>query len=115
MADAEIRAIHENAVERASDDDKVWFRENPGRNFRIRDLMSYEFNEKIKPPPDGYTWRTIIAQVSEGIRMRQPVALPKEVPNEGAQDENLVRIFDQVAPKQFREAINKIRPAIKEK
>jgi|TARA_R100001530_G_C4320819_1_gene155710 hypothetical protein len=98
MADAEIRMIHENAVKRASDDDQIWFRENPGRNFRIRDLMPYEFNGKIDDPPDGYTWRTIIAQISEGARIRLPATLPKETPNEGAQDDELVRIFGQVAP-----------------
>jgi hypothetical protein len=103
-----VRAIHGQSIDRATADDKSWFEGNPDRIFRLRDVMPFENNGPLEEPPDGTTWRALIAQMEPGKRLRAIVAVPAEIQNE-ADDKALGAIFNRVAPKPFRKALKKAR------
>lgn len=53
-------------TEAASENDRVWFENNPGEDQRIRDYMAGEFREQV-PPTD---YKVIVHQVKPGCRVR---------------------------------------------
>ncbi|WP_052600563.1 hypothetical protein [Microvirga lotononidis] len=95
--------IHDKAIDRASEDDRVWFDANPDRHFRIRDLIPYEFNERMPDPQPGFTLRTFVAQMSPGVRLRLPCEILDYLTNETATDAALKTLFRQIAPVQFKQ------------
>jgi len=60
-------------------------------------------------PPFGTTWRVVVTEIKEGVRFRMPVALPTELPNEGANDTQLAELVDQVAPPDFKKVLKAAR------
>lgn len=98
----ELRMIHEKAVDRASEDDRIWFEANPERHFRIRNPIPYEFNERMPDPTPGFTSRTLVAQMSPGVRLRLPCEVLEYLSNETATDAALKTLFRQIAPEQFK-------------
>ena len=98
-------AIHGKAIDKACEDDRIWFERNVGQRFRLREVVPFEFNGPMGDPPKGMNWRAIIGQLEPGVRMRQPIGLPLEAPNEGASQEQLEKLFIKVVPEEFREKI----------
>lgn len=82
----------------ATDVDHVWFEKNPGRVHRLRDLVPFESFDPLGVPPLGMSWRILVTRVPGGGRLRLPVALPRELPNDAMDDIQLSRLFDRLAP-----------------
>ncbi|MEW6645509.1 MAG: hypothetical protein AB1586_33775 [Pseudomonadota bacterium] len=82
----------------AADVDHVWFEKNPGRVHRLRDLVPFESFDPLGVPPLGMSWRILVTRVPGGGRLRLPVPLPRELPNDAMDDIQLARLFDRVAP-----------------
>jgi hypothetical protein len=91
-------AIHGKSIDLASEGDRVWFEENPGRRHRLRDMIPFENNGPMELPPFGMTWRVVVTEIKTGVRFRLPVALPAELPNEGADDSHHSELLQKVAP-----------------
>jgi hypothetical protein len=103
------QAIHGKAIDEACEDDRVWFEQNENRQFRLREVVPFEFNGPMDEVPTGFRWRVLIAQASEGIRFRMPVALTVLLPTDGATDENLAKLFSQVAPPKIKKLLKKAK------
>ena len=97
--------IFREAVDRASESDRIWFELNPSRLFRIRDVMPYEDIGPTIAPPDGTGWRTLTVQLEPGSRLRAILAVPAELDNEDADDQQLAAIFMALAPEPFRKLV----------
>jgi hypothetical protein len=97
--------IFREAVGRASESDQNWFELNPGRLFRLRDVMPYEHIGPAEAPPDGMSWRTLVAPVGPGMRLRAVLCVPPELDNEDADDQQLASIFMPLAPKPLRKLL----------
>ena len=95
-------AIHGKAIDKACEDDRIWFEQNVGKRFRLREVVPFEFNGPMGNPPRGMRWRAIIVQLELGVRIRQPIGLPLEAPNEGASQEQLEKLFIKVVPEALR-------------
>lgn len=106
-------ALHGKVIEQVCENDRVWFEQHPCRAFRIRDAVPFEFNAPMATPRVGQTWRTLVARLADGVRMRSPVGLPVEAINEGAADEHLRRLFYPVAP-DAKQLVSKARPIANE-
>jgi hypothetical protein len=102
-------AIHGKAIDEASEGDRIWFEQNPGRRYRLRNFIQFENNGPHELPPFGTTWRVVVTLIREGVRFRMPVALPADLPNEGATDEHLAAIVDQAAPPDFKKVLKAAR------
>jgi hypothetical protein len=89
---------HQQAVALATEADRVWFEQNAGREFRLRDPMALEFNGPLGAPGRGFTWRVLVARLKDGARLRFPVSLTVDLHNDGAKDGHLAILFEQVAP-----------------
>jgi hypothetical protein len=37
-------AIHSSSIDRACEDNRIWFERNPNRLFRLREAVPFEFN-----------------------------------------------------------------------
>lgn len=85
-------------AEPKADVDHVWFEKNPGRVHRLRDLVPFESREPLGVPPLGMSWRILVTRVPGGGRLRLPVPLPRELPNDAMDDIQLARLFDRIAP-----------------
>lgn len=107
----EVRAIHEKLIEIATQGDAAWFAAHPDRRLRLRDAVRFEFNEDMGPPPSGMTARTLVVQMQPGARLRQPVAVPAGLDNDEADDDDLARLFEQVAPEQAKQIARVVRDA----
>ena len=71
------------AVERASEDDRRWFKDHPGAIMRERPEVSGEL-PRIGPPLDpGEVW-VRVRQILPGLRIRQRYAI--FFPDEGEQE-----------------------------
>ena len=97
--------IFREAVDRASESDRNWFELNPSRLFRLRDVMPYEHIGPTKAPPDGMSWRTLVARVGPGMRWRAVLSVPAELENDDADDQQLASIFMRLAPKPLRKML----------
>ncbi|MGO4714863.1 hypothetical protein [Bradyrhizobium sp. 2TAF24] len=82
----------------AADVDHVWFEKNAGRVHRLRDLVPFESFDPLGVPPLGMSWRILVTRVPGGGRLRLPVALPRELPNDAMDDIQLSQLFDRLAP-----------------
>lgn len=91
-----VDAIHGKAIDRACNDDRLWFEANAEREFRLRDPVPFEFNGPVETPPKGSTWRVLVKQVKLGVRLRLPVALPIEAHTQGAEDRHLRPLYKQL-------------------
>jgi hypothetical protein len=85
--------------------DRVWFERHPERVHRLRGLIPFESTVPLGLPPLGMTWRILVTQLGTCDRLRLPVSLPRDVSNEGADDQQLALIFDQIAPPDLRNVI----------
>ena len=106
-----LDAIHGNALDLASDNDRAWFKRHPDRTYRFREAVHpYEFNGPIEPAPDGMRWRVIVAEIEHGVRVRCPVALVAQLSTDGFDDSQLADIFKQVSlPKVVRAATRRAK------
>jgi hypothetical protein len=86
----------------APETDRVWFERHPERVHRLRGLVPFESREPLGLPPLGMTWRILVTRGETGGRLRLPVPLPRSVSNEDVDDQQLVLIFDQIAPPDLR-------------
>ncbi len=102
-------AIYRKAIDEASEGDRVWFEQNRGRKYRMRDLVQFENNRPMELPPFGMTWRVVVTEIKEGTRFRVALALPAEIPNEGTNDAQLAALVDQVAPADFKKVLKAAR------
>jgi hypothetical protein len=97
--------IHGKAIDRVSADDRTWFKNNPGRWYRLRHLIEFEFNnEPLGEPGDGFTWYVLVASPMDGVRIRLPVSLQVGISFEGISEDEmgqdiLAQTFRNVAPK----------------
>jgi hypothetical protein len=96
-----VDAIHGKAIDRTCESDREWFEANPNRLFRLRDVMPYEHIG----PPDGMSWRTLVARVGPKMRWRAVLSVPAELDNEDADDQQLASIFMPLAPKPLRKML----------
>jgi hypothetical protein len=61
-----------DAVDEASEDDRLWFKAHPHRQYRIRPYRpgegppDYETSE----PSQGWRWYVVVRQLRAGVRMR---------------------------------------------
>jgi hypothetical protein len=78
--------------------DIAWFEAHEGRVFHLRDPAPLEFKEPLGDPGDGFSWRVLVAKLSDGGRLKLPVSLAWDLHNDHAKDQHLKLIFDQVAP-----------------
>jgi hypothetical protein len=108
MMDKVPDAIHGKAIDLACEDDRLWFDWNSDREYRLREVLPHEFDGQ-GTPPQGLTWRVLVVQISNEIRVRTPAALPSELATMGADDDYLAEIFKQVAP----ENVQKVAQAAK--
>ena len=96
--------IHGKAIDRVSDDDRTWFKNNPGRLYRLRDLMTFEFNnEPLGEPGDGFMWYVLVASPMDGVRIRLPVSFQTGISFEGISEDEmgqdiLAQTFRKIAP-----------------
>jgi hypothetical protein len=92
------RRGHNNryATELACVDDQIWFDWNSNRVFRLRGVVTDEFTS-LNALPEGMVWRVLVIQISRQVRARTLVALPDDLPTEGA-DDGLALLFKQAAP-----------------
>jgi hypothetical protein len=97
--------IFREAADRASASDRNWFELNPSRLFRLRDVMPHEDIDPTKPPPDGMSWRTLVARVGPGMRWRAVLSVSAELENDDADDQQLASIFTSLAPRPFRKML----------
>lgn len=68
------------AVEQASEDDRIWFEANPGRNQRLRAAVPGEYGpveNEIKSK------LVLVTQVEPGFRFRRPVSVTPKHPGNG--------------------------------
>ena len=105
----EVRAIHERVIELATLGDAAWFEDNPDRRIRIRNAVPMEFSEDVGPSAPGMLLRTLVLEAQPGVRMRQPVALSAGIPIDGLDDEELFSLFMQVAPREAKDMLGKLR------
>lgn len=113
MTGADIHLLHEKALDEASELDREWFEEHPEEIFRLRYPIDFEFNEKLSDPPEGHTWRVLVAQLSPNVRARTPISLPAEAPNEGAGDDRLASIFEMVTSDELEPIKRAVRERMK--
>ena len=91
--------IHGKAIERVSDDDRTWFKNNPGRLYRLRDLMKFEFNNMpLGEPGEGFMWSVLVASPMDRVRIRLPVGFQVGISFEGISEDEMGRTFRNVAP-----------------
>ena len=76
-------AIHRKAIDEASEGDRVWFEQNRGRKYRMRDLVQFENNRPMELPPFGMTWRVVVTEIKEGTRFRLPSPFRQKSPTRG--------------------------------
>ena len=77
-------------------EDREFFKRNPHRQFRIRDLFPGEFEDLVESPPQGLLTRVIVRRVSKIVRIRYPVFIAAE--GADSQDEEfLAAMLSQVA------------------
>jgi len=106
---AEIRALNERVIEIATQGDAAWFEKNPDSRLRMRNAVEMEFNRNLGAPPVGMTWRAIVLEAQPGVRMRQPIALPMGISNDGMNDQDLLDLFMQVAPNEAATLLTHLR------
>lgn len=97
-ADAVAGAHPDVCADVGAELDHVWFAKNPTRVHRLRDLVPFESREPLGAPPLGMTWRILVTRVPGGGRLRLPVPLAREVPNDAMDGAQLARLFDRLAP-----------------
>ena len=104
-----VFAIHGKAIDGASENDRVWFEQNPDRVHRLRDMIPFENNGPIELPPYGMAWKIIVTQVKSGMRFRALVVLPEEWTNEGFDDRGIAEIFKKVAPFEAQKILKAVK------
>jgi hypothetical protein len=100
-----IHSIHSKAIDRACENDRKWFEDNPERICRLRSAMPYEFNGPVDDPPEGSSWRALVTQIEPGMRVRAQVALPTEIRNE-ADDRQIASIAMPLLPEHLQRLLN---------
>ena len=60
------------AIERASEDDRIWFEAHQTRRWRLRNARLFELidNDGSDQPPEGWTQRVVVILLAPGIRQR---------------------------------------------
>jgi hypothetical protein len=96
------RALHSKAIERACNLDRAWFACHPDRQFRLRDVMPFEFNARLEELPDGLTWRTLVVGYRTAPLRRLQLAMTNDPPCEAYSEDDLAEIFQTCAPEQLR-------------
>ena len=100
------QAIHSKAIDSACDDDRTWFEQNPGRLFRIRPPMPYEFNGPLPDPPGGLRDWVAVAEINPGFRLRTLFASTEEI-DEHAGDAHIAKLVLPLFPQPFRKTLKK--------
>jgi hypothetical protein len=55
---------------------------NSDCNYRLREVVPDEF-PALDAPPHGIIWKVLIVKINHEVRVRTPVAYPRELPSEG--------------------------------
>ena len=112
------------AIERASEDDRLWFAAHPSRRWRLRDAHLFEFvdddDDVFGKLPEGWTRRAIVIQHAPGIRQRWPCCVEDSRPNSGERGEPsetaIRQLFERHASNEvkqlardYRQAYRKVR------
>jgi hypothetical protein len=97
--------IFRDAIDQASESDRNWFKLNPSRLFRLRDVMPYECIDRMKPPSDGKRWQTLVGRIGPGMRFRAVLSIPAELDIDDTDDQQLESIFMRGVPKPFRKKL----------
>ncbi len=105
----ETNAMNERLAAIVTQGDVAWFETHPDNRIRMRNAVPMEFDEDIGAAPVGMTWRCIVVEAQPGVRVRQPVALPAAVGNDGMSDRELFALFVAAAPPQARRMIDQLR------
>ena len=95
-----VIALHSAALDRASDDDRIWFEQHPSRNYRLREMIPFESNDPLWTPPKGSAWLTVTRQIEPGVRLRTFIHGPRfmlDAP-EADDDEKLSELFKWAMP-----------------
>ena len=84
------------AIDRACEADRLWFERHAHRQFRLRNVVPWEFNGPIEEAPPGKAWRVLVAQLKPGVRARSLLAVAAETSNESVQDHQLRPLFEDL-------------------
>lgn len=112
MIPPNVHSIHSKAIDKASEDDRLWFEQHPGRSFRLRDAVPFEYNQQLPPAAEGVSWRTVVLQIKPGVRSRSPMGLPVEMTNTGATDQDIQWLFERCAPQQLQEFLESVKRTV---
>jgi hypothetical protein len=103
-----VDRTHSNAIDLACKEDQLWFDWNSDCNYRLREVVPDEF-PALDVPPHGMIWKVLVVKINHKVRVRTPVAYPRELPSESADDDYLAEIFEQ----SVAENVQKIAQAVK--
>jgi hypothetical protein len=105
--------LHQAAVERASEDDRLWFEANPDRKLRLRDAVPMELNGPLPECPPGYSVRTVVVQFRPGVRSRTFIGIRADMPSEGAEDHHIEELIRRYAHPEAQEKFAEIALALR--
>jgi hypothetical protein len=105
----ETGSMNERLAAIVTQGDGAWFEAHPDNRIRMRNAVPVEFDEDIGIAPVGMTWRCIVIEAQPGVRVRQPVALPAAVGNDGMNDRELFALFVEAAPPEAKRMIDQLR------
>jgi hypothetical protein len=64
-----------NAIERASELDRLYFENNPDETEYIREIIPGEFGSHVFTPEAGEPKHVRVAQLAPGVRTRKPILI----------------------------------------
>jgi hypothetical protein len=84
----------DDAMDAASEGDRIWFEERPHRRFRIRPHIAGEWPYgSLGEQLPGWRWFTVVRQIAPGVRLRRPFTMEGEP---GTGEHAATRIFEMV-------------------
>lgn len=103
----------ERAMDRASEDDRLWFAAHPKRRWRLRNAIAFECIGENTTSLEGWSERVIVIQHAPGYRQRVPCVAADDCPNSGETGEPpeavIRQMFRRHAPREVKWEVNDFR------